>query len=169
MPLQSFTLVVRAGEKGCYVARNGGRKRQPHGHSDGDKRRKKDYTRGGLRHDTDMEALFAGLLQDDEGTIAREEMEVDPGVERWVPAYHQDSSRVVDPTGGGNSFLGGLAAALARGKSVEEAAAWGTVSASLAIEQVGMPILGEDEHGNETWNGVRVNERLQEFQDRSLE
>ncbi|KAM0325558.1 hypothetical protein ACHAQA_007545 [Verticillium albo-atrum] len=167
MPLQSFTLVVRAGEKGCYVARNGGRKRQPHGRGDGVKRRKKDYTRGGLRPDTDMEALFAGLLQDEEGTIAREEIEVDPGVERWVPAYHQDASQVIDPTGGGNSFLGGLAAALARGKSVEEAAAWGSVSASFAIEQVGMPSLGKDDEGNETWNGVQVSQRLLEFQGRS--
>ncbi|KAG7144502.1 hypothetical protein HYQ46_006756 [Verticillium longisporum] len=166
MPLQSFTLVVRAGEKGCYIARNGGRKRQPRAPCDGVKRRKKDYTRGGLRPDTDMEALFAGMLQDEEGTIAREEIEVDPGVERWVPAYHQDASLVVDPTGGGNSFLGGLAAALARGKSVEEAATWGSVSASFAIEQVGMPILGKDEHGNETWNGIRVNQRLEEYRHR---
>ncbi|CRK25304.1 hypothetical protein HYQ45_015067 [Verticillium longisporum] len=166
MPLQSFTLVVRAGEKGCYIAKNGGRKRQPHAPRDGVKRRKKEYTRGGLRPDTDMEALFAGMLQDEEGTIAREEIEVDPGVERWVPAYHQDASLVVDPTGGGNSFLGGLAAALARGKSVEEAATWGSVSASFAIEQVGMPILGKDEHGNETWNGIRVNQRLEEYRHR---
>ncbi|OLN95649.1 Uncharacterized protein C16C9.01c [Colletotrichum chlorophyti] len=167
MPLQSFTLVVRAGEKGCYVARNGGRKRQPFTRNGtGQKRRKKDYTRGGLQPDTDMEALFAGLLQDDEGVIVRDEIEVDAGIERWIPAVHQNRAKVVDPTGGGNTFLGGLSVALARGKGVEEAAAWGSVAASFAIEQVGVPTLGKDNNGNETWNGVRVEDRLAEFQAR---
>lgn len=163
MPLQSFALVIRAGEKGCYVARNGGRKRQARTAGEGSKRRKKDYIRGGLRPDTDMEALFAGLLQDEEGVIAREEIEVDPGVERWVPAFHQDPCRVVDPTGGGNTFLGALSVALARGKSIDVAVAWGSVAASFAIEQVGMPKLGKGRDGHETWNGSRVDERLEKY------
>jgi len=192
MPLQSYTLVVRAGEKGCYIAKNGGRKKQLPGKS---KKKKKEYIRGGLQHDTDMEALFAGLLQDDEGFVAREEIEVDPGIEKWMPAFYsketdtslpdkkqnnngQEGSRekadvidlpgskVVDPTGGGNTFLGGLAVALARGKTIEEACAWGTVAASFAIEQVGVPVLGVDEHGNETWNSVRVDDRLSEYMGR---
>jgi len=178
MPLQSYTFVIRAGEAGCYVARNGGRRRPAAtgaAGAAGGKRRKKDYVRGGLQPDTDMEALFAGLLQDDEGAIAREEIDVDPGIDRWFPAYHRGgggvggpgaASKVVDPTGGGNAFLGGLAVALARGKAVEEAAVWGSVAASFAIEQVGVPALGRDEDGNETWNGVRVENRLREFQTR---
>lgn len=166
MPLQSFSLVVRAGDKGCYIAKNGGRKRQRNQDSK-IKRRKKHYGHGGLQPDTDMEALFAGLLQDEDGLIAREEIEVDPGIERWIPAYHLDSSKVVDPTGGGNTFLGGLAVALARGNSLEEAAIWGSVAASFAIEQVGTPLLDRlgDEDG-ETWNGQHVEERLREFQAR---
>ncbi|KAI0176068.1 Ribokinase-like protein [Hypoxylon sp. FL1284] len=166
MPLQSFAIVVRAGEKGCYLARNGGRKRKARPAA---QRAKKpsDLLHGGLRPDTDMEALFAGLLQDPEGTIAREEIEVDPGVERWIPAYHADADKVVDPTGGGNTFLGGLAVGLARGKSLEEAAAWGSVAASFAIEQVGTPALGRhDDDGRETWNGVVVDERFEEFKTR---
>jgi sugar/nucleoside kinase (ribokinase family) len=163
MPLQSFSLVVRAGEKGCYIAKNGGRKRQK---SSSTKRRKKHYGRGGLQPDTDMEALFAGLLQDEDGLIAREEIEVDPGIERWVPAYHQDPSKVVDPTGGGNAFLGGLAVALARGHSLEEAAIWGSVAASFAIEQVGMPLLEEGQGVSERWNGQTVDKRLRDFQSR---
>lgn len=159
--LQSFTLVVRAGEKGCYIARNGGRKRKLNG--GGAKRQKKDNIHGGLRPDIDMEALFAGLMHDEDGSIARDEIEVDAGIEKWFPAYHQDSSRVVDPTGGGNAFLGGLSVALARGKSIEEAVAYGSVSASFAIEQVGLPGLAKDEHGNETWNGERPDDRLEEF------
>ncbi|TGJ84505.1 hypothetical protein E0Z10_g4274 [Xylaria hypoxylon] len=176
MPLQSFSIVVRAGEKGCYLARNGGRKRT---------HRHKSKTK-------DMEALFAGLLQDSEGSIAREEIEVDPGIERWIPAFHTDTyqeddnnpvneekdaegetteekkkkAKVVDPTGGGNTFLGGLAVALARGKGLEEAAAWGSVAASFAIEQVGVPTLGQDDEGRETWNGVSVDERFEEFKTR---
>jgi hypothetical protein len=90
---------------------------------------------------------------------------------QWMPAYHQDSEKVVDPTGGGNGFLGGLAVGLVRnggfqashetGK-LKEAAAWGSIAASFAIEQVGMPVLGHDGQG-ETWNGVRVEERLSDF------
>ncbi|KAF5241710.1 hypothetical protein FAUST_3644 [Fusarium austroamericanum] len=164
MPLQSFSLVVRAGEKGCYIAKNGGRKRGRDQKTT--KRRKKDYVRGGLQHDTDMEALFAGLLQDADGFVAREEIEVDPGIEKWIPAYHTEPSTVVDPTGGGNTFLGGLGVALARGGSIEEAVAWGAVAASFAIEQVGVPTLGRDAEGCETWNGQNVEARLQEFRER---
>lgn len=154
MPLQSFSLVVRAGDKGCYIAKNGGRKRQRDPKSK-TKRRKKDYVRGGLRPDTDMEALFAGLLQDEDGIVAREEIEVDPGIERWIPAYHEDPANVVDPTGGGNTFLGGLGVALARGESLEDAVIWGAVAASFAIEQVGVPTLGRDADGREAWNGPK--------------
>ncbi|KAI8632162.1 Ribokinase-like protein [Xylariaceae sp. FL1651] len=191
MPLQSFSIVVRAGEKGCYLARNGGRKRT-HKHKTKSKKKPSALLHGGLQPDTDMEALFAGLLQDPEGSIAREEIEVDPGIERWIPAFHSGTGhgddadngkeedggvaeeskkkerrgKVVDPTGGGNTFLGGLAVALARGKGLEEAAAWGSVAASFAIEQVGMPTLGHDDEGRETWNGVRVDERFEEFKTR---
>ncbi|KAK7394058.1 hypothetical protein QQX98_013158 [Neonectria punicea] len=165
MPLQSFTLVVRAGEKGCYIAKNGGRKRQRDPVAT-TKRRKKDYVRGGLQPDTDMEALFAGLLQDADGFVAREEIEVDPGIERWIPAYHQGPSKVVDPTGGGNTFLGGLGVALARGENIEDAAIWGTVAASFAIEQVGVPVLGRDMDGQETWNGQRAQARVRELRQR---
>jgi sugar/nucleoside kinase (ribokinase family) len=164
MPLQSFSLVIRAGEKGCYIAKNGGRKRGRDPKTT--KRRKKDYVRGGLQPDTDMEALFAGLLQDADGIVAREEIEVDPGVEKWVPAYHTDPSKVVDPTGGGNTFLGGLGVALARGESLEDAVACATVAASFAIEQVGVPTIGRDAEGREAWNGHNVEDRLREFRER---
>lgn len=215
MPLQSYSLVVRCGPAGCYVGKNGGRKRV-----EGGKKRKKKPSaalHGGLQPDTDMEALFAGLLQEEDGSVAFEEIEVDPGVEKWFPAYHKGDclesgwetetdtsefteeddiseteqetpmvekrnpleksdaeakpsgegiSKVVDPTGGGNAFMGALGAALARGNSIEEAAMWGSVAASFAIEQVGVPIFGQDTDGNETWNGARVEERLREFKER---
>ncbi|KAI9831794.1 MAG: hypothetical protein M1819_004691 [Sarea resinae] len=96
---------------------------------------------------------------------------------KWLPPYHQPSvpdggnSKVVDPTGGGNGFLGGLAVGLVRGgpqpglQNLEEAAIWGSVAASFAIEQVGMPTFVQDTEG-ETWNGVRVEDRLDEFKKR---
>ena len=163
MPLQSFALVIRCGAKGCYIAKNGGRSRRP---SIVKRKRPRNHARGGLTLDMDMEALFAGLM-DGEGSFERDPVPVDPGIERWLPAVHSDAEKVVDPTGGGNGFLGGLAVALARGKAVEEAAAWGSVAASFAIEQVGMPLLGTDEKGKETWNGVRVEERLREFMEKN--
>jgi len=118
--------------------------------------------------DTDMEALFAGLF-DSEGSFDREReiVPVDPGVERWLPAYFsaREEEKVVDPTGGGNGFLGGLAVGLARGKDVVEACAWGSVAASFCIEQVGVPVLGEalDGKGREVWNGESVEERLDKY------
>jgi sugar/nucleoside kinase (ribokinase family) len=163
MPLQSYALVVRCGSKGVYLAKNGGRSRRP---SLIKKKRPANHARGGLTLDMDMEALFAGLL-DGDGDLEREVVPIDPGVEMWLPAYFgegkEEQERVVDPTGGGNGFLGGLAVALARGKGLEEAAAWGSVAASFAIEQVGMPVLGKDETGRETWNGVLIQERLDEY------
>jgi hypothetical protein len=161
MPLQSYALVVRCGAKGCYVAKNGGRSRRP---SVVKRKRPRNHARGGLTPDMDMEALFAGLLNG-EGSFERVVVPVDPGVERWLPAYHgkDDAETVLDPTGGGNGFLGGLAVGLARGKEIVEAAAWGVVAASFCIEQVGVPDLGVDEQGRETWNGERVEERMEAY------
>ncbi|KAF2731510.1 Ribokinase-like protein [Polyplosphaeria fusca] len=94
-----------------------------------------------------------------------------PGVRKWIPAYHQSADRVVDPTGGGNGFLGGLAVGLVRCgtepgvQNLYEAALWGSVSASFAIEQIGMPALSHDAQG-ERWNDVRVGDRFSEFQSR---
>ena len=40
---------------------------------------------------------------------------------RWVPPYHPaDSTKVVDPTGAGNAFMGALAAALGQGEDLGE-------------------------------------------------
>lgn len=93
------------------------------------------------------------------------------GLHKWLPAYHQSADKVVDPTGGGNAFLGGFAVGLVRGgarpgmENLEEAGMWGAVSASLAIEQVGMPVLAYSP-GGETWNGICVADRLSDFKDR---
>ena len=89
-----------------------------------------------------------------------------PGREWWIPAYHASSQqKVIDPTGGGNGFLGGFAVGLVRTQNVVKATIWGSVSASLCIEVVGVPVMGKDQDGHETWNGVDVTERLEEFSD----
>lgn len=84
---------------------------------------------------------------------------------QWIPAYHQSSEKVIDPTGGGNTFLGGLCVGLARGESLVTAAIWGSVAASFAIEQVGMPELA-GEGFEETWNGERAKSRAEELSQR---
>ncbi|KAK3111864.1 hypothetical protein LTR53_012456 [Teratosphaeriaceae sp. CCFEE 6253] len=91
---------------------------------------------------------------------------------RWLPAFHRDQANVIDPTGGGNGFLGGLAVGLVRsGGDVVEAARVGSVAASYCIEQVGVPALTCAGGGGlgraEEWNGSRVLERLAEFKDRT--
>jgi sugar/nucleoside kinase (ribokinase family) len=63
-----------------------------------------------------------------------------------IPAYPADHEQVVDPTGAGDSFAGGLMGHLAAvGKtdfaSIQRAMAWGTVTASFAIESFGLDRL----------------------------
>ena len=102
-----------------------------------------------------------------------------------VPAYHRayaDLSpeerdhwinRVIDVTGGGNAFLGGFCIGLGmmsrwREKDpslclsdFEGAAFYGTVAASFAIEQIGMPkVTYRDSDGAELWNGDRPFDRI---------
>jgi sugar/nucleoside kinase (ribokinase family) len=85
----------------------------------------------------------------------------------WLPPYHRDQSKVIDPTGGGNGFLGGLAVGLVRTDfDVVKAAAWGGVAASLCIEQVGVPRLTAGNDGRELWNDVDVQNRLEAYQAR---
>lgn len=99
-----------------------------------------------------------------------------------LPAYYTpvndvgenspSSEKVVDPTGGGNAFLGGFCVALARGCQIEDlsivetAAVYGSVAASFAIEQVGMPNLSSSDDGTELWNGDSAFARLDEFAQR---
>lgn len=181
MPLQSFALVVRCGAQGVYVAQNGGRAPRARKKSS---KRPANRPRGGLTLDVDMFALFADCATEEDGSFSfeREEVAMDPGIERWLPAYFTEEDarkgRVVDPTGGGNGFLGGMSVALARGKGVVEAAAWGSVAASFMIEQVGVPVLGREVEVDvtgakgekvgerEVWNGESVEERLEKFRER---
>jgi len=83
----------------------------------------------------------------------------------WVDAFWTptDEDKVVDVTGAGNSFLGGLAAGLElTGGDVLESTLYASVSSSFVIEQGGLPALT----GDETWNGDQPSRRLAELRSR---
>ena len=79
-----------------------------------------------------------------------------------VPAFPADHEVVVDPTGAGDSFAGGMMAHLARtGRTdfaaIQESLAWGTVMASFTIADFGLGgIRGADER--------LIAERMRDFQ-----
>jgi len=112
------------------------------------------------KEDSKLKAVVVRVGKDGCLVASRERMTT-----RWIPAYHRNSDKVIDPTGGGNAFLGGLAIGLARGTTVEEAAILGSVAASFVIEQVGVPKLTADKNG-ERWNDERVEDRLERFMQR---
>ncbi|ESK90058.1 pfkb family carbohydrate kinase superfamily [Moniliophthora roreri MCA 2997] len=84
----------------------------------------------------------------------------------WLPAYwtSDEALQVKNTTGAGNSFLGGLCAGMNREENdVVRAAAYGSVSASFAIQQAEVPIFGHSEDGAETWNGEHPRDRLRRY------
>ncbi|KAJ3104055.1 hypothetical protein HDU97_009602 [Phlyctochytrium planicorne] len=78
-----------------------------------------------------------------------------------IPAFWPNGSEeVVDVTGAGNSFMGGLMAGYHLTNEIVEASFYGSVSASFTIQMIGTPVLTVDKH-NETWNaGDYPKERL---------
>lgn len=91
----------------------------------------------------------------------------------WVDAYwtksEADTQHVVDVTGAGNSFLGGLAAGLFQTEGdVYEATLYGTISASFAIEQEGLPLMTSNPQNSNwpMWNGDSPRKRLADLRTR---
>jgi len=87
----------------------------------------------------------------------------------WVDAYWtvDDKEKVVDVTGAGNSFLGGIAAGLQlAGGDVYEASFYGSVSASFIIEQEGIPVITHERDGHVVFNGDDPARRLEELRHR---
>lgn len=85
---------------------------------------------------------------------------------RWLPPFYEpSSSKIVDPTGAGNAFLGAFTMALQKGDDLVEATVCGSVAASFALEQIGLPELRKGEEG-EMWSGVGFWERLWVFKER---
>ena len=79
-----------------------------------------------------------------------------------IPAYPSEHHQVVDPTGAGDAFAGGMmghiaAVGLTDFASIQTALAWGTVTASFAIESFGLTKLSEISRSD-------IDERMREFQ-----
>jgi sugar/nucleoside kinase (ribokinase family) len=87
---------------------------------------------------------------------------------RWLPPFYESTldgqldPKVVDPTGAGNAFLGAYAVGFLKTGDNIQAACYGAVGASFALEQVAVPekTCTEDK---ELWNGVNVQDRLHEY------
>ncbi|RTE71865.1 hypothetical protein BHE90_013729 [Fusarium euwallaceae] len=86
----------------------------------------------------------------------------------WLPPFYEATSpQVVDTTGAGNAFLGGFTLGLQKINDLREAAVLGTVAASFALEQIGLPqYMAASSTSAETWNGTRVASRVVEFKQR---
>ncbi|KAI5120918.1 hypothetical protein M0805_002898 [Coniferiporia weirii] len=89
---------------------------------------------------------------------------------KWIGAFwtEADGGKIVDVTGAGNSFLGGLSAGLSLTQGdVFEAVFYASVSASFTIEQLGLPKMTKNPtDGAEEWNGDDPYRRLKELQAR---
>ncbi|KAF5393902.1 hypothetical protein D9757_000213 [Collybiopsis confluens] len=85
---------------------------------------------------------------------------------RWIEAFwtESDASKIVDVTGAGNSFLGGLAAGIELNGDIFEAAFYASVSASFVIEQSGLPTVMPDNSGH--WNNDSPGRRLEALKTR---
>lgn len=92
----------------------------------------------------------------------------------WIPPFYgpeqraDRNRRIVDTTGAGNAFLGAYAVGFLQTGDVVKAACYGSVGASFALEQVGIPERssdgdGEGEGEGELWNGIGVFARLEEY------
>ena len=88
----------------------------------------------------------------------------------WIPPFYNEgqdravTANIVDTTGAGNAFLGGYAVCFLKTGNVFEGASYGSVAASFALEQIGNPIL-QEEDGVELWNGENVQHRLQQYKE----
>ncbi|KAG1892696.1 Ribokinase-like protein [Suillus subluteus] len=98
------------------------------------------------------------------------------GEGQWIDAFWSSTEnidKVVDVTGAGNSFLGGLAAGLSIANgNVYEASLYASVSASFTVQQFSLPHLTVGSNGVEEWNQDSPHRRLEvlrQRQDREIE
>ncbi|KAL4923964.1 pfkB family carbohydrate kinase superfamily [Aspergillus undulatus] len=87
----------------------------------------------------------------------------------WLPTFYkpgpawEHDAKVVDPTEAGNAFLGAYAIGYLSTGDATEAACYGSVGASFALGQIGIPTRSSNASG-ELWNGEPVFSRLREYQ-----
>ena len=82
-----------------------------------------------------------------------------------IPAFPAELHQVIDPTGAGDSFAGGMLGHLAATgqsdfESLQTALAWGTVTASFTIEAFGLDRLTQITHAD-------IKKRMTQFQKHS--
>ncbi|KAL6940138.1 hypothetical protein ACO0QE_004028 [Hanseniaspora vineae] len=83
-----------------------------------------------------------------------------------LPAYHQNTQdEVKDPTGGGNTFLGGFAMGLALSRGdFYQACICGNIVSGVVIEQNGLPVLNKTaQPGVYLWNGKSFAQRWNRY------
>lgn len=86
----------------------------------------------------DAGAAVVALRMGAEGTLLRR---ADSGETVHIPPY---PATVVDPTGAGNAFGGGLLVGWVETGDLRTAGLYGAVAAGFLVEQVGLPPLGPD-------------------------
>jgi sugar/nucleoside kinase (ribokinase family) len=92
---------------------------------------------------------------------------------KWLPSFYSlvgdtNTSKVVDPTGAGNAFLGAFAIGYLETRDLVHAACYGNVGASFALEQIGVPTVEFRRGGKELWNGFDVYSRLHQYRTRII-
>ena len=92
----------------------------------------------------------------------------------WMPPYYRSEEhgyaqgKVVDTTGAGNAFLGGLAVGYLETHDWFDACCFGSVAANFVLEQIGVPKI-ERVLGSEYWNGENARARLTSSESRLRE
>lgn len=85
----------------------------------------------------DMGAKAIALRMGGRGSLVGER----GGSISWIPAFDK---QIVDVTGAGNAYCGGLLVGIAEGLNLAESALRGAVSASFTMEQFGVCLFDED-------------------------
>ncbi|KAI5955779.1 MAK32 [Candida jiufengensis] len=75
-----------------------------------------------------------------------------------LPAYHQDQSKVIDVTGGGNSFLGSFSMGWILTQNWLMAGIFGNIGSGCIIEKLGMPTIEGDK-----FNGLSFKDRFTKY------
>ena len=92
-------------------------------------------------------------------------------VPKWMPAYYECSnealpSKVVDPIGAGNAFLGAFAIGYLDTGDLFQATCYGQVGGSFALEQISVPKMETLNTKQEVWNNSNVYARLRDYKSR---
>ena len=87
----------------------------------------------------------------------------------WLPPFYGARDiKIVDTTGAGNAFLGGLVIGHSETGDFVKAAQYGSVAASFLVEQIGVPILEKANvsRREDLWNGEVPRQRLELYASR---